>query len=152
MSPFIAGVKVLKHLHALTQTHRASGGRAGIHYTNPACTSVGNHRGVLFSNWRKQNAPKEYYMNLQPSLVDPENYYLSNRIRIIHALAKFRGKWESKISDISLVTVEVSIGMLLSDIADCLELTPQERHVLLGSKLIKEVSTFMEQHIRLKLP
>lgn len=89
-------------------------------------------------------------MSLQPNLVGLDDYPFSDRIRIVHALARFRREWESKADETSLVKVEASIGLLLSDIVDCLELTPQERHVLLGGKLIKEIDTFMGQRISLK--
>ncbi len=44
---------------------------------------------------------------------------------------KFNGK--------SLTEVEAPIGLLLSDIADRMELNTQERQVMLGGKLAKEL-------------
>jgi hypothetical protein len=52
----------------------------------------------------------------------------------------------------SLLDAPAPVGLLLSDIADRLELSPQERHAMLGGKLINELNAFMEQRISLELP
>ena len=90
-------------------------------------------------------------MILQPPLEDLTDKRVPDRVRIVHALAEFRRAWQTFADDMSLVEVESPVGLLLSDIADRLELTPEERHTLLGGKLINEVNAFMEQRIPAKL-
>ncbi len=67
------------------------------------------------------------------------------------ALAEFREQWQQTVNGKSLLRVETPVGLLLSDIVDRLELTSQERHVVLGGKLINEVDGFMEQRVSRKL-
>ena len=89
-------------------------------------------------------------MTLQPSLVN--DYRMSDRTRVILALAEFREEWQKAVGGGSLLKVEAPVGLLLVDIADRLELTPQERHVLLGGKLINEVDCVREERISVRLP
>jgi hypothetical protein len=89
-------------------------------------------------------------MTLQPPLEGLTDYRLSDRSRIIQALAEFRQEWEIAAVGKSLVTTESPVGLLLSDIADWLDLSPQERHAMLGNKLINEVNALLEDRIRLK--
>lgn len=46
--------------------------------------------------------------------------------------------------------VVVPIGLLLSDIADRLELSPQEKHVILGGSLIDQINLLLEERISVK--
>ena len=91
-------------------------------------------------------------MSNQMPLEGLANYQLSDRTRIIQALAEFRREWQRASSGQSLLSVKVPIGLLFSDIADWLELSPQERHVVLGSNLINEVDAFLESRVTLKTP
>ena len=89
-------------------------------------------------------------MTLQPPLEGLVDYRLPDRSRIVQALAEFRQEWELAADGKSLVTIESPIGLLLSDIADWLELSPQERHAMLGNRLINEVNALMESRVSLK--
>lgn len=89
-------------------------------------------------------------MTLQPPLV--ADYRLTDRARIVMALAHFREEWQELTNGGSLLKVETPVGLLLADIADKLELTSQERHIVLGGKLINEVDGFMETRISRNLP
>jgi hypothetical protein len=91
-------------------------------------------------------------MSLQTPLEGLADYRPSDRTRMILALADFRKEWQEAVSGGSLLKVEAPVGLLLSDIADRLELTNQERHVVLGGRLINEVEAHLEQRITRKLP
>ena len=80
------------------------------------------------------------------------DYRPSYRTQVVRSLADFRREWQKAVEGKSLTEIEVPVGLLLADIADRLELTPQERHVMLGGKLINQVNSIMEEQIRLKLP
>ena len=61
------------------------------------------------------------------------------RTQIVRSLAAFRLEWQKIVNGKSLVDVEAPIGLLLSDIAERMELSSQERKVMLDGKLAKEV-------------
>ena len=86
-------------------------------------------------------------MTLQPQLEGLTDYRLRDRTRFVLALAKLRQEWQKAVNGGSLLKIETPVGLLLSDIADQLELTPQERHVFLGGKLINEVDVHQEQRV-----
>ncbi|MBE0681993.1 MAG: hypothetical protein IH589_08755 [Anaerolineales bacterium] len=86
----------------------------------------------------------------QPPLEGLIDYRLSDRTRIVHSLAGLRCEWQKIVEGKSLLDVEVPIGLILSDIADRLELTPQERHAMLGGKLINQVNCLMEDRISVR--
>ena len=91
-------------------------------------------------------------MTLQPPLEGLPDHRMSERIRLILALAEFRKEWQEAVNGGSLLKVESPIGLVLADIADRLELTSQERYAVLGGKLINEVDATREQRVRRKLP
>ena len=91
-------------------------------------------------------------MTLQPPLVGLADYRLRERTRIVLALADLRKEWQQTVKGGSLLKVETPVGLLLSDIADRLELTSQERHVMLGGRLINEVDSFLEERVSRRLP
>lgn len=91
-------------------------------------------------------------MSLQPPLEGLADYRLRERTRIVLALADLRREWQQAAKGGSLLKVETPVGLLLSDIADRLELTSQERHVLLGGRLITEVDCFQEEKVSRRLP
>jgi hypothetical protein len=91
-------------------------------------------------------------MTLQPPLEGVPDYRASERTRMLLALADFRKEWQEAVHGGSLLKVESPVGLVLADIADRLELTPQERFVLLGGRLINEVDANREQQVRAKLP
>ena len=90
-------------------------------------------------------------MTLQPPLVGLEDFSLRERTRFVLALAEFRREMQMVANGESLLKVETPVGLLLSDIADRLELTAQERHVFLGGDLIIEVDAFWKQSVRRKM-
>ena len=89
-------------------------------------------------------------MSLQMPLVT--DFRIADRTRMILALAEFREEWQATVNGGSLLKVESPVGLILADIAEKLELTEQERHVVLGGKLINEVDGFMETRVSRKLP
>lgn len=91
-------------------------------------------------------------MSLQPNLEGFVDYHLRERTRIVLALADLRREWQEAARGGSLLKIETPVGLLLNDIADRLELTSQERHVLLGGKLINEVNSHLEGRVRRRLP
>ena len=90
-------------------------------------------------------------MTLQPPLEGLTDFHPSDRARTILALAELRQEWQQAARGCSLLTVETSVGLLLADIADKLQLNSQERHVFLGGKLINEVDTHLESRVSRKL-
>ena len=90
-------------------------------------------------------------MSLQSPLEGLADYRPSERTRLVLALAELREEWQKAVQGGSLLKVETPVGLLLADIADRLGLTPQERHVFLGGKLINEVDAHMEERIARKL-
>ena len=91
-------------------------------------------------------------MTLQPPLEGLAGYRISERTRLVLALAKFREEWQELVQGGSLLKVETPVGLILADIAEKLEMTSQERHVFLGGRLINEVDGFMETRVSRKLP
>ena len=89
---------------------------------------------------------------LQPILKDFTHDGLSDRTMIAQALRAFLRKWQKTAGGESLITVEAPVGLLLSDLADLLNLTHPDRNVMLGGRLAKEVNDFMEQRIRINSP
>jgi len=77
---------------------------------------------------------------------------LSYRSQAVKALADFRREWQTIAEGKSLIEVEAPVGLVLADIADWLQLNSQERHAILGGKLINQINCFMEEPVSLKLP
>lgn len=75
------------------------------------------------------------------------DYRLSHRARVVQALADFRHEWQKTAEGKNLVDVEASIGLILADLAERLELNSQERYVMLGGKLINQINAVMEERI-----
>src|SRR5688500_7005931 len=76
----------------------------------------------------------------------------SYRAEVVQSLADFRREWQKMVAGKSLIDVEAPVGLLLADIADRLELSEQERHAILGGKLINQVNCLMEERINVRLP
>ena len=91
-------------------------------------------------------------MSLQPPLEGLPDYRMSERIRLLLALAEFRKEWQEAVNGGSLLKIESPVGLVLADIVDRLELTSQERYAVLGGTLINEVDATREQRIRMRLP
>ena len=90
-------------------------------------------------------------MSLQPPLEGLTNYRLPDRTRLVQSLADYRREWQKAVAGKSLIEVEASVGLMLVEIAAQLELSSQERHAMLGGKLINEANALMEQRVSLAL-
>ena len=88
----------------------------------------------------------------QLNLEGTTDYRPPYRAQVVQSLAEVRREWEKMVQGKSLIDVKASVGLLLEDIADRLQLSSQERYVMLGGKLINEVNCLMEERIRAKLP
>lgn len=87
-------------------------------------------------------------MTLQPSL-QIEDHVPTYRSMALQSLAKFRREWEEIAEGESLLDVSASVGLVLADVANYLELTPQERYVFLGKMLLEDIEHFMMQQVDL---
>ena len=79
------------------------------------------------------------------------DYRPSYRAEVVQKLADFRREWQKATAGESLVGVEAPVGLILADIADRLELNPQERYAMLGGKLINQVNCLMEERVSAEL-
>lgn len=75
----------------------------------------------------------------------------SYRAQTVQSLADFRHEWQESTDEKSLIEVDSPVGLLLADIADRLGFGPQERYVVLGSELVKEINSFMEERVQVKV-
>ena len=89
-------------------------------------------------------------MTFQPVLINEQEVLLPLRMKVIESLAKFRQEWQILADGQNLLDVQVSVGLILADITNRLELTEQERVVVLGRKLIDQVDAFSKQTIKLR--
>ena len=85
---------------------------------------------------------------LQLDMKDLPDVQPSYRAQIVQSLANFRREWQAHIEDTNLLDVDASVGLILADIADRLELNPQERYVMLGSQLVKGVNEYMNNSVQ----
>ena len=76
----------------------------------------------------------------------------SYRAQVVKVLADFRREWQTVAEGNNLTEVEAPVGLVLADIADWLQLNPQERHAMLGGKLISQINHLMEEQVSVKLP
>jgi hypothetical protein len=97
----------------------------------------------------KQDAQRRKMSQL--NLEGLTTYELSYHSRVVQALADFRREWQEVVNGKSLIDVKAPIGLILADIADRLELNLEERHVMLGGKLINQVDSVLEERISAKL-
>ena len=88
----------------------------------------------------------------QLNLEGTPDYRPSYRAQVVQSLADFRRDWQKIVDGKSLVDAQASVGLLLSDIAECLELNEQERHAMLGGKLINQVNCILEERVSADLP
>jgi hypothetical protein len=76
------------------------------------------------------------------------DYSLKDRTKIVMGLAELRMEWQDAANGGSLLKVEAPVGLLLSDIADRLNLSEQERYAFLGGRLMNEVNAVNETKVR----
>ncbi len=81
-----------------------------------------------------------------------EDYSLKDRTKMVMNLAEFRMEWQEAVNNGSLLKVEAPVGLILSDIADKLELTEQERYAFLGGRLCNEVDGVYETMVSKRKP
>ena len=79
------------------------------------------------------------------------DYRPAYRTQVVQALADFRRQWQKIAQGQSLIEVEAPVGLLLADIADRLELNPQERYAMLGGILINHVNCLLEEPFSLEI-
>jgi hypothetical protein len=77
---------------------------------------------------------------------------LSAQAHVVQMLATYRKEWQATAQRQSLLDVEAPVGLILSEIANMLGLNPQERHAMLGGKLINQVDTYLDQPVHVRLP
>ena len=75
------------------------------------------------------------------------DYKLRDRTKIVMELAEFRQEWQEAVNNGSLLKVDAPVGLILSDIADKLNLSEQERHAFLGGRLCNEVDGVNETRV-----
>ena len=90
-------------------------------------------------------------MTLQLPFEGLSDSRLRERTRMVFALAELREQWQQTAGRESLLKIQTPVGLLFADIVDKLELTSQERHVILGGKLTDEVDSFLETSVSRKL-
>jgi hypothetical protein len=83
-------------------------------------------------------------MALQSTLGGLVDYRLSERTRMVQALGELRRELQTMEKGKSLLEVVCPVGLILSDIAEKLELSSQERHAFLGGKLCNEMEIVKE--------
>ena len=62
-----------------------------------------------------------------------------NRSLIVDSLGRLRQEWEEAASNVSLIDVESSVGLLLADLALAFDLSPEEQVLALGADLVNEL-------------
>jgi hypothetical protein len=110
---------------------------------------VGTIGAFCFLAGGKQDAQRRTMSQLV--LTGTEDYKPTYRAQIVQSLAEFRRDWQTLAKGESLVSIQASVGLILSDIADRLELNPQERHAMLGGKLINHVNCILEEKVGVEL-
>jgi hypothetical protein len=98
----------------------------------------------------KQNAQRRNMSQL--ILEGAANDPTSDRAQVVQILADFRREWQTIAEGKSLIEIEVPVGLVLADIADWLQLDPQERQAMLGGKLISQINHVMEERVGVAIP
>ena len=78
------------------------------------------------------------------------DFSIRDRTKIVICLAQLRKEWQELTGGGSLLKVEAPVGLILSDIADKLQMTEQERHTFLGGRLCNEVDCVNETRVDIK--
>lgn len=88
-------------------------------------------------------------MTFHPVSNEEVELLVASRVKTVQSLAEFREDWQKIFKDQSLIDAQTSIGLLLADIANRLDLTDQEKLIVVGRKLASQIDDFLEQKIRL---
>ncbi len=79
---------------------------------------------------------------------DQEVPSVSIRSQMIESLARFRKEWEEAVKGESLVNVQAPVGLLIADVVERLNFNQQERFVVMGVRLHREVETILSDHVQ----
>ena len=74
---------------------------------------------------------------------DQNSFPISLRAQVVQSLAGFRQEWEEASKRESLVDIKGSVGLLLADVLERLNLNQQEKFAVLGLRLSREVETIL---------
>ncbi|MBC8548159.1 MAG: hypothetical protein H8D23_00775 [Candidatus Brocadiales bacterium] len=69
-------------------------------------------------------------------------------LQVTKTLADFRREWQDVSQGESLVNLEVSVGLLLSDLVEKLGFDSTEKNMILGSKLDKEIRLHLSDQVQ----
>ncbi len=68
---------------------------------------------------------------------------LPGQTQILDSLSTLRKDWETAAGENSLMDVTASVGLLLHDIVTKLDLSPEERLLVLGKRLEQEIAVLI---------
>jgi len=83
-------------------------------------------------------------MSIQCALPDAPTVAVSGKTKMLEKLSALRQEWEAAAGADSLMNVTASVGMMLLDVTNALDLTSEERSFVLGSRLNHEVFALIE--------
>ncbi|GAB4416736.1 MAG: hypothetical protein Kow002_02760 [Anaerolineales bacterium] len=83
-------------------------------------------------------------MSVQCVLPDAAAVATTGNPPMLEKLSMLRQEWEAAAGADSLLNVTASVGMLLLDMTNALGLTPEERSIVLGSRLNHEAFALIE--------
>ena len=67
----------------------------------------------------------------------------TSRATVIQSLSQFRQEWCNIAGQDNLINVNASVGLLLADVINLLNFSPEEREAALGSELCSQVEQFL---------
>ena len=82
-------------------------------------------------------------MTAQLALHILEEPCTGTRAQMLESLVSLRQDWEMAANGESILYIEGSVGLILHDFATKLNLTLEERQLLLGASLSEELSAFL---------
>ena len=84
----------------------------------------------------------------QDILTKLEKKTASFRSQVTKTLLDFRREWQDVSQGESLVNLDVSVGLMLSDLVEKLGFDPIEKNKILGRRLDKEVSLLLSDQVQ----
>lgn len=70
----------------------------------------------------------------------------TSQVELVPTLAKLRYEWQLAANGESLLDMDANVGLMLADIVNSLELSPQEQAQVLGKELFGELSVMLDVH------
>lgn len=67
------------------------------------------------------------------------NAPISTPPRVVEVLASIRAEWQDAAAGVSLLEMEGNVGLILTDIVNCLGLSADEKAQVLGQPLFNEI-------------